>query len=246
MMQSISGTLKSDLSTKYSQTGDPVEIEVTKDARRLYFEALFVDYMRLFGTVTLVRPASKTQPAALAIRVTEAGSKKGTITLNGILGNPVVVKHKYMWLPNSVAISGGESHYSFNGVQPDPRFGSALNSKYDLFLEKGQAELEIVLFRGRSCFNRAITPTIRSCSNWDFSNPSINRTDTWLNRAVSANRLINQRSPGASALVCSCNVLRNQRVDSNPPENFRNPWSLWPATCNCRTSIHSEKEKTNQ
>jgi hypothetical protein len=144
MMQSISGTLKSDLSTKYSKGGDPVEIEVTKDARRLYFEALFVDYTRLLGTVTMVRPASKSQPAALAIRVTEARSKKGTITLNGILGNPVIVKHKYMWLPNSVAISGGESHYSFNGVQPDPRFGSALNSKDDLFLEKGQAELEIV------------------------------------------------------------------------------------------------------
>jgi hypothetical protein len=144
MMQSISGTLKSDLSTKYSKVGDPVEIEVTKDARRLYFEALFVDYTRLLGTVTMVRPASKTQPAALAIRVTEARSKKGTITLNGILGNPVIVKHKYMWLPDSVAISGGESHYSFNGVQPDPRFGSALNSTDDLFLEKGQAELEIV------------------------------------------------------------------------------------------------------
>src|SRR5580765_4797153 len=70
--------------------------------------------------------------------------KRGTITLNGILGNPVIVKHKYTWLPNSVAISGGESHYSFNGVQPDPRFGSALNSKHDLFLEKGQAVLEIV------------------------------------------------------------------------------------------------------
>ena len=150
-------------------------------------------------------------------------SKKGTITLNGILGNPVIVKHKYMWLPSSVAISGGESHYSFNGVQPDPRFGSALNSKDDLFWKRVRRCWKLFLFRGHSCCNRAITPTIQSCSNWDFSNPSINRTDTWLNRAVSANRLISQRSLGASALVRSCNVLRNQRVDSNPPENFRNP-----------------------
>jgi hypothetical protein len=51
-------------------------------------------------------------------------SKKGTITLNGILGNPVIVKHKYMWLPNSVAISGGESHYSFNGFNPTPLSGA--------------------------------------------------------------------------------------------------------------------------
>ena len=144
MMQSISGTLKTDLSTKHSKVGDAVEIEVTKDPRRLYFEALFVEYTRLLGTVTMVRPASKTQPAALAIRLTEARSKKGTMTLNGILGNPVIVKQKYMWLPNSVANTGVEGHYSFNGVQPDPNFGSALNSKGDLFLEKGQAVLEIV------------------------------------------------------------------------------------------------------
>jgi hypothetical protein len=130
MMQSISGTLKTDLSTKYSKVGDPVEIEATKDARRLYYEAIFVDYTRLFGTVTMVRRASKTQPAALAIRITEARSKKGSIPLNGILGNPVIVKHTNLWLPDSA--KGGD-HFSFNGVQPDPDVGSALISKKDLF-----------------------------------------------------------------------------------------------------------------
>jgi hypothetical protein len=144
MMQSISGTLKTNISSKYSKVGDLVEIEATKDARRLYFESAFADYRRLLGTITMARPASKDRPAALALCITEARSKTGSIPLNGILGNPIIVKHKYMWLPNSVAVNGDDGHYSFNGVQPDPDFGSALVSQHDFVLEKGLAELEIV------------------------------------------------------------------------------------------------------
>src|SRR3981081_4402703 len=71
----IHGVLKTDLSTKYSKVGDPVELEVVRSVN-VYdgykVQLVVTDHARLFGTVTMVRRYAKGQTAAVAIHVTEA------------------------------------------------------------------------------------------------------------------------------------------------------------------------------
>ncbi len=156
----VDAVLKTDLSSKYSKVGDPVELEVVHpplDAADpfggMHYQSLLADHTRLLGTVTMVRRAEKGQTAAIAIRVVEARLKSESSPLDGILGTPVLVKHGWGKFTdergahdyNSVRTGEEFSPLDDASVDKDPMFGSTLSSKHNFFLVKNQARLVIVI-----------------------------------------------------------------------------------------------------
>ncbi len=155
---SIHVTLKSDISTKYSKVGDPVELEVGRAATEFNghgMQTVLGEHSLLKGTVTMVRKAGKGQTAAVAIRLAETHSQDGTTSLNVTLVNPVRIMH------DSAVIEGnGMSREVSQGnvstgtmlspldeviVSQDSTLGDVLSSKHDFFLVKKQTELAVVI-----------------------------------------------------------------------------------------------------
>ena len=150
----IYGLLKTDLSTKHSKVGDPVELEVARSVS-VYggykIQLLVPEHARLFGTVTMVRRSAKGQTAALAIHVVEARSKSGSQRFDGILGRFIFTFHNVAGFTgdagtsnNSVRNDAGMVPLDGATVVPDPAFGSVLSSKRDFFLVKNETQLAIV------------------------------------------------------------------------------------------------------
>jgi hypothetical protein len=154
----VDAVLKTDLSSKYSKVGDPVELEVVHPALDnpfggMHYQSLLADHTRLRGTVTMVRRAEKGQTAAVAIRVAEARLKSEASPLDGILASPVLVSHGWGKFTdergahdyNSVRIGEEFSPLDDASVEKDTTFGSVLSSKHNFFLVKNQARLVIVI-----------------------------------------------------------------------------------------------------
>jgi hypothetical protein len=153
----IVGLLKTDLSTKHSKVGDPVELEVvpirwnSKSSPFVGFEIQRLPaHARLFGTVTMVQRSAKGQTAALAIHVVEVRSKSGSQPVDGtlagrvsiIIDSPVFGGH----VTGTPDIAGNPTELTdLDGatVVRDPILGGILSSKRDLFLPKDRTRLLI-------------------------------------------------------------------------------------------------------
>jgi hypothetical protein len=136
--------LKTDLSSKYSKVGDPVELEVDHafsiDASHpLGMDVCIGDHTRLLGTVTMVRSSGKGERASVAMRIVEARSKSGSRSLDGFLGTNMLVKR-------TEALRGLDEWSPLHGfsLKKDPTFGTMLLSKQNFFLVKNQTRLEII------------------------------------------------------------------------------------------------------
>ena len=137
--------LKTDLSSKYSKVGDPVELEVSSAfsirASPPWGKDIPIgDHTRLLGTVTMVRSSGKGERACVAMRIVEARAKSGSRSLDGFLGTNMSVKH-------SNGLRGGDVWSPLHGgfsIKEDPTFGTMLLCKHNFFLVKNQTELEII------------------------------------------------------------------------------------------------------
>lgn len=117
--------LKTDLSSKYSKVGDPVELEVVKSAVGTHYQSLFSVHTRLRGSVTMVRKAAKGETAAVAIRVVEAQLKSGSQPINGILGTPVLIKHG--WSKFTTQSNAHDYNSVANGEELSPLDGASVD-----------------------------------------------------------------------------------------------------------------------
>jgi len=148
-------TLKTDLSTKYSKVGDPVELDIGHALATFHGrdpQVLLGEGTLLVGKVTMVRRASKGQSAAVAVHLVEARSKDATRALNVTLVNPVLIKRQVngspvgSGLPGTVIPNGTDiSSDDDVTVSQDPAMGDVLSSKRNFFLVKNQTELSVVI-----------------------------------------------------------------------------------------------------
>ncbi len=155
---SIHVTLKSDISTKYSKPGDPVELETGPAATEFNghgMQTVLGEHSLLKGTVTMVRKAGDGQTAAVAIRLAETRSKDGTTPLTVTLVNPVRIMHDSAVIVGSgISREASQSNIATGTmvspldeitVSEDPSLGDVLSSKHNFFLVKKQTELTAVI-----------------------------------------------------------------------------------------------------
>jgi hypothetical protein len=153
----INVLLKTDLSTKYSKVGDPVELDIGHALNTFQGhdpQTLMGEHTLLVGTVTMVQKAGNGQPGAVGVRITEAPLKDGTHSpINVTLAEPVRIIHNIAafandrHLPGTVTPNGTDiSSVDDISVSPDPKFGGGvISSKHNFFLMKNQTELAVVL-----------------------------------------------------------------------------------------------------
>lgn len=150
----LSGRLKTNLYSKSSKIGDPVELELTEAAMAFdgkAMQTLAEEHAHLFGTVTMVRKATKDQTAAIAIHFVEVRSKTGTRPLDAILDGSVLVSRDngsvmYNATYDQSTVESDSEMRPLEGasVTSDSTYGSVLSSKHNLFLLKGRTELSAV------------------------------------------------------------------------------------------------------
>lgn len=153
----INVLLKTDLSTKYSKVGDPVELDIGHALNTFQGhdpQTLMSEHTLLAGTVTMVQKAGNGQPGAIGVRITEARSKDGTHSpANVTLAEPVrIIRNMAAFandrhLPGTVTPNGSDiSSVDDIAVSQDVKFGSGvISSKRNFFLMKNQTELAVVL-----------------------------------------------------------------------------------------------------
>jgi len=135
--------VKSNLSSKNSKVGDPVEVETLGDINDGSGKPLMPRGARLSGTVTMVQKRSGDK-AALAIRLTDAKWKNGSATLNAVFGGDVMVRDGTYQADTNHLTSrngGGSDPASMGGLAqvegygvPDPKLGTILYAKHDITL----------------------------------------------------------------------------------------------------------------
>lgn len=153
---SMTAKLKSNLWSKGSKVGDAVELELIREVKDADGKVLLPDKARLVGTVTLVQRKTKDDQAAIAIHITEAKWKGGSVLFEGFLGTAVLVKSSNLSFfdPSLTSRRGGsgDTHATDDMdsypcmVQPDEKYGRVMRANREIDLKKGEAVLEIVTF----------------------------------------------------------------------------------------------------
>lgn len=153
----INVLLITDLSTKYSKIGDPVELDIGHALNTFQGhdpQTLMGEHTLLVGTVTLVQKAGNGRMAAVGVHITEARSKDGNHSpINVTLAEPVRVFRSMAafandrHLPGTVTPNGADiSSVDDISVSRDPKLGGdVISSKRNFFLMKNQTELTVVL-----------------------------------------------------------------------------------------------------